>query len=186
MPGIDAAKRPFDRVARNSGLPGCGCAERPPTDAGANAHTLRGHPNPIGNEENYKTPKIYDSQQIAQRFCADSVIGETMGIKTLFIMMAMVMGPEHQDAKPDAPENSRVIVKMVGRDKILTIGSTSRGLAYTVADSSGKTLLNAGTIDDLRQHYPDLWQHLQNGVATADAPAHAEIIDASVNLDAGF
>jgi len=113
-------------------------------------------------------------------------MGETMGIKTLFIMMAMVMGPSHQDAKPDAPENSRVIVKMVGRDKTLTIGSTSRGLAYTVADSSGKLLLNAGTIDDLRLHYPDLWQHLQNGVATADGPARAEIIDASVNLDAGY
>lgn len=109
-----------------------------------------------------------------------------MGIKTLFLMMTLVMGPGHQAVQPNATENGRIIVKMVGRDKTLTIGSSSHGLAYTVADASGKALLTAGTIDDLRQHYPDLWQHLQNGVAAADGPARGEILDASVNLDAGF
>ncbi len=144
------------------------------------------HPIPDQNEENYKRPKIYNSQQIAQRPFADSLIGETMGIKTLIMMAAMVMGPSQQPAAPNAPEKSRVIVKMVGRDKTLTIDSTSRGLAYTVAEASGKKLLNAGTIDDLRQHYPDLWQHLQNGVATTDSTSRGEFLDASISLDAGY
>lgn len=109
-----------------------------------------------------------------------------MGIKTLFLMMAMVTGADNQAAKPGAIENSRVIVRMVGRDKTLTIGSNSRGLAYTVADASGKTVLNAGTIDDLRQHYPDLWKQVQTGVALGNGAAGGEVLDASISLDAGF
>lgn len=79
----------------------------------------------------------------------------------------------------------RVIVRMAGRDKTLTILSGPRGRLYSVNDASGKVLLSLGTMDDLRAKHPDLWRQVNSGVASSEK-ADGVLIDASVNLDAGF
>jgi hypothetical protein len=58
---------------------------------------------------------------------------------------------------------------MAGRTNALTISSTQRGPAYSVADRAGRTLLSTGTLDDLRRVDPLLYRHLKQGIATATA-----------------
>jgi len=63
-----------------------------------------------------------------------------------------------------------VIVRMVGRRNALTVSSTPRGPAYSVADRGGLTILSAGTLDDLRRIDPLLYRQLKEGLVTAADP----------------
>jgi hypothetical protein len=131
--------------------------------------------------------KIFNSQQIAQRLFADSVSGVTMGIQTAIAMMlACTAGPLDVAKSPQAENGQHVIVRMVGRNKTLTVGSTAHGLVYSVADASGKTLLNGATLEELRIKHSELWRQVQSGLALGDSSLRGQIIDASVGLDAGY
>lgn len=102
------------------------------------------------------------------------------------MMLACTAGPLDVAKAPQAESGQRVIVRMVGRNQTLTVGSTAHGLVYSVADASGNMLLNAGTLEQLRVKHPQLWRQVQTGVALGDSSSRGVIIDASVGLDAGF
>jgi hypothetical protein len=72
-----------------------------------------------------------------------------------------------------------VIVRLAGRDGSLTILSTGRGPAYSVADRDGKALLTRGNAADLARVRPELRQHLDQGVAKRDGAVE---LDASLDL----
>ena len=114
-----------------------------------------------------------------------------MSIQSILLMMTMAMGAGDLSNRPAAADKgriengNRVITRMVGREKTLTITSSTKGLSYSVADASGRTLMTAGTLEDLRLKHPELWQQVNTGLAS-ESPARGELIDASINLDAGF
>jgi hypothetical protein len=111
-----------------------------------------------------------------------------MGIQSFIIMMlACAPGPLDVTKAPQAAgTGERVIVRMVGRNKTLTVGSTRHGRVYSVADASGKVLMNGGTLEELRVQHPELWRQVQTGLALSDSPSGGEIIDASIGLEAGY
>jgi hypothetical protein len=109
-----------------------------------------------------------------------------MGIQSfILLMMTLAVRPGDRPAQPGAFEDGRVIVRMVGRDKTLTISSSARGRTYSVTDASGKMLLARGSLDELREKYPQLWQQVQTGQASARSGS-SPTEDASISLDAGF
>jgi hypothetical protein len=73
---------------------------------------------------------------------------------------------------------NRVIVRIAGRAKTLTIAATPRGPVYSVAGSDGQTLLSQGTLDDLRRQHPELYRHVRSAIVSTDqstpAPASGE------------
>ena len=84
-------------------------------------------------------------------------------------------------------ENHRpVIVRMAGRDKTLTITAGKSGMAYSVADAKGRPLLNGGTLEELRQKYPDLYRQVSTGLADSNAAPQGVMIDASARFEAGY
>lgn len=80
----------------------------------------------------------------------------------------------------------RVIVRMAGRDKTLTITSGKDGMAYSVADAQGRPLLNGGTLEELRQKYPELYRQVSTGLADSNAAPPGGLIDASARFEAGY
>lgn len=75
-----------------------------------------------------------------------------------------------------------VIVRMTGRANSLTISSSRRGLAYSVADRSGEPILSAGTMDDLKRVSPELARQVNTGVAAGESTTRGEFLDARVDL----
>ena len=74
------------------------------------------------------------------------------------------------------PEH-RVIVRLVGRNQVLTVSSGPNGPVYSVADAQGRTTLAHATLDELRVKHPELYQQIRGTVASDTAPAveaHAE------------
>jgi hypothetical protein len=114
-----------------------------------------------------------------------------MNIQSILLMMTMAMGAGDLSNHPAGVNQGRiengnhVITRLVGREKTLTITTSTRGLSYSVADASGRSLMNAGTLEELRQKHPELWQQVSTGLAS-EIPARGELIDASISRDAGF
>ena len=68
------------------------------------------------------------------------------------------------------PEH-RVIVRLVGRNQVLTVSSGPNGPVYSVADTRGRTTLAFATLDELRDKHPELYQQIRGTVASDTAPA---------------
>ena len=73
-----------------------------------------------------------------------------------------------------------VIVRVVGRNKVLTISSGARGVAYSVNGGNGRALLSRGSMEDLRRADPSLYRQLNTGLAAEDA---GPLLDASAARD---
>ena len=109
-----------------------------------------------------------------------------MGIHSLILMMTLAAGAGDFSKESKPLDEGHVIVRVVGRNKTLTVGSTTHGLVYSVADGSGNMMMNGGTLEELRAKHPELWQQVQTGLALGEAPGPGEILDASIGLDAGY
>jgi hypothetical protein len=73
-----------------------------------------------------------------------------------------------------------VIVRVVGRNRVLTVSSGARGVAYSVNGGDGRAMLSRGSIEDLRQVDPALYRQVNSGLAAEDA---GPILDASAARD---
>src|SRR5690349_19121646 len=58
-----------------------------------------------------------------------------------------------------------VIVRVVGRNKALTISSGARGVAYSVKGADGRAMLSRGSLEDLRRVDPGLYRQVNGGLA---------------------
>src|SRR2546421_12729547 len=57
-------------------------------------------------------------------------------------------------ATPDARRfdgKNAVIVRVVGRNKVLTVSSGARGVAYSVSGGDGRAMLSRGSMEELRR-----------------------------------
>jgi hypothetical protein len=72
----------------------------------------------------------------------------------------------------------RVIVRLVGRTKTMTVMSTSKGPTYSVVGAKGELLLTQGTLDDLRRQHPDLYRQVRQGLVSTHGDAAAVPADA--------
>jgi len=57
-----------------------------------------------------------------------------------------------------------VIVRLVSRDKSITISAGPGHALYSVTDAAGKTVVSKATLDNLKTAHPDLYQHVAPGV----------------------
>lgn len=84
---------------------------------------------------------------------------------------AMALGLAVGCAAPPAPAPSApppgtasvshpMIVRLVGRDDMITIYSGPAGPLYTVADSTGRVLVSEMTIPEMKKARPDLYDRL--------------------------
>src|SRR5437016_3823118 len=107
-------------------------------------------------------------------------------ILPLFAALGCAHAPAPAAAAPPAvsvsrfdPAHNPVIVRMVGRQKTLTIASTPHGPAYSVNGPAGELLLSQGSLDDLRRQYPELYRHVRSALASArqENPSYEEFLD---------
>jgi hypothetical protein len=57
-----------------------------------------------------------------------------------------------------------VIVRLVGRDKTITISAGPGHTLYSAIDAAGKTIVSKATLDELKISHPDLYQRVSPGV----------------------
>jgi hypothetical protein len=74
-----------------------------------------------------------------------------------------------------------VIVRVVGRNKALTISSGARGVAYSVSGADGRAMLSRGSLDALRRVDPALYRQVETGLAVAEEGS--PMPDASADVD---
>jgi len=57
-----------------------------------------------------------------------------------------------------------VIVRLVGRDKTITISAGPGHSLYSATDAAGKTIVSKATLDELKTSHPDIYQRVSPGV----------------------
>jgi hypothetical protein len=57
-----------------------------------------------------------------------------------------------------------VIVRLVSRDKTITISAGPGHSLYSATDAAGKTIVSNSTLDELKTTYPDIYQRVSPGV----------------------
>lgn len=65
---------------------------------------------------------------------------------------------------PVAAPAEPVIVRLVSRDKTITISAGPGHTLYSATDAAGKTIVSKATLDDLKVSHPDLYQRVSPGV----------------------
>ena len=111
-----------------------------------------------------------------------------MSIKAILLLMTFTVGGATLSSGPAAVKagamegNNAVIVRIVGRDKTLTIATGSHGRVYSVVDAKGKTLLAAATLEQLHEKFPDLWRQVAGGVASTEDASRGVFLDARVDF----
>ncbi len=82
----------------------------------------------------------------------------------------------HATEPPKAAEsvNAPVILKMMQRDRIITVKSEGAKALYTVETKDGKVLAKDVKLDELKAQNPDLYKQVKDAVAGASG-----ILDAS-------
>jgi hypothetical protein len=73
------------------------------------------------------------------------------------VRMTPATGPAAAPAAPAKPADP-VIVRLVGRDKVVTITAGRSGPLYSAATKGGELLATDLTLDELRQQRPDVYQ----------------------------
>jgi hypothetical protein len=63
-------------------------------------------------------------------------------------------------AAPTAP----VIVRLVSRDKTITISAGAGHSVYSAVDARGKTIVSNATLDELKTSHPDIYQRVSPDV----------------------
>src|SRR2546422_293559 len=74
-------------------------------------------------------------------------------------------------ATPDARRfdgKNPVIVRVVGRNRVLTVSSGARGVAYSVNGGDGRAMLSRGSIEELRRVDPALYRQVNSGLAAEE------------------
>ncbi|MBC8107400.1 MAG: hypothetical protein H7Z14_12475 [Anaerolineae bacterium] len=86
--------------------------------------------------------------------------------------------PRAVRAAGEAP-SGRVITRLVGQHRAITISSTSNGVRYSV-DVDGKTILANATLDELRLRHPESFRQIQSSIAHSSPQSWAgvDMIDA--------
>ena len=57
-----------------------------------------------------------------------------------------------------------VIVRLVSRDKTITISAGAGHSVYSAADAQGKTIVSNATLDELKASHPDIYQRVSPDV----------------------
>jgi hypothetical protein len=100
-----------------------------------------------------------------------------LSVLTAFAVLIGVTGCAHSGRKAMSAASTAggrfdgenpVIVRVVGRNKALTISSGARGVAYSVNGGDGRAMLSRGTLEDLRRVDPALYRHVETGLAAAE------------------
>jgi hypothetical protein len=66
---------------------------------------------------------------------------------------------------PIAPAAAEpVIVRLVSRDKTITISAGPGHSLYSATDAQGKTIVSNATLDELKASHPDIYQRVSPGV----------------------
>jgi hypothetical protein len=106
-----------------------------------------------------------------------------IGIPALMIVCALTACSRDSRAKVDAPApvdprfaglgtpDHPVIVRLVGRNQVLTVSGGPKGPVYSVADAQGRTMLSNATLGELRAKHPELYQQIRGTVASDASPA---------------
>jgi hypothetical protein len=75
-------------------------------------------------------------------------------------MIAMAGCASHPMPTPMAESSNPVIVRLVGRHEVITITTGPIAPLYTVVDRSGRVLVSAMTMSDLKKTRPDLYEQI--------------------------
>ena len=87
-------------------------------------------------------------------------LSQSAQVSAALLIIAAAGCASQPKSTPMAEFSNPVIVRLVGRREVITITTGPISPLYTVADLSGRVLVSAMTMSDLRKTRPDLYEKI--------------------------